>query len=161
MMRVPNRDRQVVKAQFLRLSRKTGIKSNLCGDIKYFQVGKTVEIPVFNTIGEKASKPTAEVVRMAAAGTSFIWLSGIDNLPDMVISTMFPVVTFDSCNVSFEFEKKSEYCPGFTLAQKKNPTIPIITTSVEGLLLSNYDSPLNLREKYHVNFGNYQVSLIK
>ena len=74
---------------------------------------------------------------------------------------MFPVVTFDSYNVSCAFEKKSEYCPGFALAQKTDPTIPNITPSVEGLFLSNYDSPLDFREEYHVNLGNYQVSLIK
>lgn len=141
------------------LAGQTGTVPNVYEALKTYRQGKDVKIPVFNAICDNTD-PTHNVNCMAAAGHPNPWPVGIDYDPSGGNKPKFHIVTFDPFYISCVHTKKSDYCPGFALAQQMNPNkIPDNITSVEGFFLTNIDGALDLEQECTINLGNCQASL--
>ncbi len=137
--------------------------------IKDYRQGQVVLIPIFNAICDDKN-PTTNFACMTAAHAD-PWppepAGGDIEKGDQ--KPQFHIVAFDAFYISCVHTKKGDKCPGFEMAQDKNPDpkhpnksiIGDNVMSVEGFFLTNYPVEPNVDVACDINLGNCTVSLSK
>lgn len=150
------------------LSGQPGQQNSNFQAMRDYRVGDIVLIPVFNAICDDKD-PLSNAACMAAAHAYPFPeepASGDTAVSDK--KPMFHVITFAPFYITCVHVKKSEYCPGFELAQEMNPDpkhhgkslIADNIPAIEGYFLENVDLVLDVSQLCDVNLGNCTVSLV-
>jgi hypothetical protein len=143
------------------LSGKPGVANSVYKDMKDYQEGKVVLIPVYNVWCKNDKTPLDNEACMAAAHDPLYWPpepEGGDTDEEVRGNDNYHIVTFAPFYISCVDQKGN--CPGAKLAQILNPDLKNIG-SVEGFFLHNIDLTVDVTQDCDVNIGNCTVSLIE
>ncbi|MDY6867185.1 MAG: pilus assembly protein TadG-related protein [Chloroflexota bacterium] len=150
------------------LAGQPGQQNSTFQAVRDYRVGDVVMIPVFNALCDDKNPTSNQTCMDAAHASPFPSEPATGDISEGGHKPTFHIITFSPFYISCAHVKKSDYCPGFELAQAMNPSgkhkgeseIGDNVPAVEGFFLENVNVALDLLQVCDVNLGNCEVSLV-